>query len=219
MTIKKSYLSDASCLPRRSGTKAGVVECGSPPAARHSALARRRLPLFFQPFRALAPLYPRVRTPKIAKRTQIENHKVLSLNHKRKNHLASFSKTNPNSPVSRHHTSISGNLSLFKPFFKKYFLFLGLAAESRRSQRRRGMFWSAATRRRFQSADMSAHPKAFGGRSHHSEHSVHSVKKPEGYGRFTTFHVATEGWGEGMPIHRFSSPIKTTSVISGFGDS
>jgi hypothetical protein len=36
-----------------------------------------------------------VKKPKFTKRTQMENHKMLSLSWMRKNRLASFSKTNP----------------------------------------------------------------------------------------------------------------------------
>jgi hypothetical protein len=37
MTIKKSSSSHAACLPRRSGTKAGVLDCGGPTRARDAA--------------------------------------------------------------------------------------------------------------------------------------------------------------------------------------
>jgi hypothetical protein len=84
MTIKKSYLNHAACLPRRSGTKAAVLNCATP------------LPLFVHrlgPFACVPHLAPK--KGEIAKRTQIKNHKIFSINEKRKNGLASFSKTNP----------------------------------------------------------------------------------------------------------------------------
>jgi len=57
-----------------------------------------------------------VKTPKIAKRTQIKNHNTLPFNNKSKNHLASFSKTNPNSAVGGRRPPLPRALRLIKPF-------------------------------------------------------------------------------------------------------
>jgi hypothetical protein len=85
MLIKKSYSSDAACLPRHSGTKAGVLDCGGcdaalagrtyAPAASalfHFCLWDASL-LIFHWENAFAPFRLCVKTGRIAKRTQFQD--------------------------------------------------------------------------------------------------------------------------------------------------